>query len=331
MQFLRKLLFPFSLIYDAVTSIRNLFFDTGVFKSKSYAIPLIAVGNLNVGGTGKTPMIEYLIRLLQDHNKIATLSRGYGRTSNGYVLGNSASSPEDLGDEPLQFFSKFPKISVAVSGNRQEGISRLQAEVNPDIILLDDAFQHRKVTAGFYILLTKFNDLYVDDLILPAGNLRESKRGAKRAQVIVVTKCPKDLAIDQQNAIKEKLKITQEQQIYFTTISYSITVHSLTEQINLIALLNKDITLVTGIANPTELVSHLKENKLQFTHLNFKDHHIFTSNELNDLQKKEMILTTEKDFMRLKDKLSNLYYLPIQSQFLNNTSSFNTQIKHFVK
>ena len=331
MQFLRKLLFPFSIVYDAVTTLRNFFFDIGIFKSKNYAIPLIAVGNLNVGGTGKTPMIEYLIRLLQDDNKIATLSRGYGRKSKGYVLGNSNTTAEDLGDEPLQFHSKFPKINVAVDGNRQEGITRLQSDVKPDIILLDDAFQHRKVTAGLYILLTKFNDLYVDDLILPAGNLRESKRGAKRAAIIIVTKCPNDLSLERQHAIKEKLNIDHYQQIYFSTISYSNTVYSLSDEVNLIDLRNKEITLVTGIANPSELVLYLKNNEINFSHLNYKDHHVFTEVELNELRKEKLILTTEKDFMRLKDKLSNLFYLPIQTQFLNNASGFDTQIRNYLK
>lgn len=331
MQFLRKLLFPFSLVYDVVTSLRNLFFEIGFFKSKTYAIPLIAVGNLNVGGTGKTPMIEYLIRLLQNDNKIATLSRGYGRKSKGYVLGNSNATAEDLGDEPLQFYSKFPKINVAVDGNRQEGIARLQLEVQPDIILLDDAFQHRKVTADFYILLTKFNDLYSDDLLLPAGNLRESKRGAARARIIIVTKCPNDLSITEQQLIKQKLKASQNQQIYFSTISYSDTIYSQTTEVNLTDLIDKNITLVTGIANPAELILHLKENKIQFTHLNFKDHHIFTESELNELRKKELILTTEKDFMRLKDKLSNLFCLPIHTQFLNSAIDFDNQVNELLK
>jgi len=219
MQFLRKLLFPFSIIYDGVTTVRNLFFDSGVFGSKSYPLPIIAVGNLSVGGTGKSPMIEYLIRLLQDDHKIATLSRGYRRKSEGFVLADKSTTAADLGDEPMQFYNKFPTIFVAVDANRQNGIAQLLQKANPDVILLDDAYQHRKVTAGFYVLLTKYNDLYADDLLLPAGNLREAKRGAKRANAIIITKCPQSLSDAQKEQIKIQIKPLAHQKVYFSTIT----------------------------------------------------------------------------------------------------------------
>ena len=331
MQFLRKILFPFSILYDGVTTVRNLLFDKGFLKSKGYALPIIAVGNLSVGGTGKSPMIEYLIRLLQNDYKIATLSRGYRRQSEGFILASKTSTALDLGDEPMQFYSKFPNINIAVDANRQEGISKLITQVSPDLILLDDAYQHRKVTAGFYVLLTKYTDLYTDDLLLPAGNLRESKRGAKRAHAIIVTKCPEILSDIEKDKILEKINPQPHQKVYFTHIKYSNTVYNETEKIALNMLKTKNITLVTGIANPTHLVTYLKNKDLNFEHLNFKDHHNFTVDEIISLSKKEFILTTEKDYMRLKDELHNVYYLPIEAAFLNDNVVFDKQIKSFIK
>ncbi|MDG1160530.1 MAG: tetraacyldisaccharide 4'-kinase, partial [Flavobacteriaceae bacterium] len=187
MSLLRFFLYPFSLLYDLVTRIRNLFYDLGFFKSKTFSIPIIAVGNLSVGGTGKTPQIEYLIKVLQNNYKIAVLSRGYKRKTKGFILIDGTHTSEDVGDEPLQFFKKFPKVCVAVDENRVNGIRELQQKQSIDVVLLDDAYQHRKVKADCYILLTKFDDLYTDDFVLPTGNLRENKGGAKRAHIIIVT------------------------------------------------------------------------------------------------------------------------------------------------
>jgi len=191
MNFFRKILFPLSILYGLITCIRNILFDNGILKAYSFDLPVIAVGNLSVGGTGKTPQIEYLIRLLSDKYKIATLSRGYKRQSSGFILAEASTTAATLGDEPFQFFTKFPNIHVAVDADRKNGIVQLLLQKDrPEIILLDDAFQHRKVKAGLYILLTSFEDLYVNDFVLPTGNLRESRSGAKRASIIVVTKCP---------------------------------------------------------------------------------------------------------------------------------------------
>ncbi len=201
---LRYLLFPFAILYGIITSIRNILFDKGVLKSYLFDIPIIAVGNLSVGGTGKTPQIEYLIRLLSPKYTVATLSRGYKRKSEGFVLADVNSNAEILGDEPFQMHQKFPNINVAVDADRKNGIEQLLSlSEKPNVILLDDAFQHRKVKAGFYILLSAFDDLFCNDLLLPTGNLRESRSGAKRANVIIITKCPKDLSeIAQENIIK---------------------------------------------------------------------------------------------------------------------------------
>src|SRR6187402_1934602 len=193
MNFLRKILFPFAILYGFITSIRNFLFDKGILKAYSFDLPVIAVGNLSVGGTGKTPQIEYLIRLLSDKYKVATLSRGYKRQSEGFVLASPASDALQLGDEPFQFYKKFRNIQVAVDANRKNGIEQLLSDSNsPEIILLDDAFQHRKVKAGFYILLTSYGDLFCNDYMLPTGNLRESRSGAQRANIVIVTKCPQN-------------------------------------------------------------------------------------------------------------------------------------------
>ncbi len=275
-------------------------------------------------------MIEYLIRLLKEDFQVATLSRGYRRKSEGFLLGSSTSTADDLGDEPMQFHQKFSDIKVAVDADRQNGISQLVQKINPDVILLDDAFQHRKVTAGFYVLLTKYESLFVDDLILPAGNLRESKRGAKRANVIIVTKCPKGLSLEEQTKIRNKLNPLPSQQVFFTCISYAKDVRGNKETKFLTSLDNLKFTLVTGIANPKPLVEYLNNLNLNFEHISYKDHHNFSDKELNELSKKQLIITTEKDYMRLKDSLANVFYLPIVTEFLNEKGAFDKSILSFV-
>ena len=205
MKVLRFILFPFAILYDFVTRIRNFFFNTGIFHQTSFKTPVIVVGNLSVGGTGKTPQIEYLIRLLKNNFKTAVLSRGYKRKTKGFVLLNENHLAIDVGDEPLQYFQKFKNIDVAVCANRVKGITNLIKSNTPEVILLDDAFQHRKVKGSFYILLTKFDDLFMDDFLLPMGGLRESREGAKRADVILVSKCPENLTKESQKLIKQKL------------------------------------------------------------------------------------------------------------------------------
>ncbi len=218
----RKLLYPFSLLYGSVTYLRNKFYDKGFFKSHSYEIPVIAVGNLSVGGTGKTPMVEYLIELLKQDRKVATLSRGYKRSSKGFHLLQGSETAAEVGDEPLQFKNKFPEVLVAVDESRSHGIEQLlQNSTPPDLILLDDAFQHRKVKAGLYILLTPYQKLYSNDLVLPAGDLREPKAGAKRADIVIVTKCPENFSEKEEKKVASKLKLQERQQLYFSSINYS--------------------------------------------------------------------------------------------------------------
>ncbi len=332
MNLIRKILFPLVPIYQGVTWIRNWCFDKHIFKSKSYNFPIICVGNLSVGGTGKTPLIEYLVRLLKDNYSIATLSRGYKRNTKGFQIANENSSALTVGDEPYQFYQKFTDIVVSVDSDRQYGIAMLQRIKNkPDIILLDDAFQHRKVKAGFNILLTTYDRLYINDFSLPTGNLREPKSGAKRADVIVVTKCPNFLSNDEKNKIINLLKPKDKQQVFFSTINYADTIYSIKESKPIGILKNEQFTLVTGIANSESLLNYLKEQGCNFEHLKFKDHHEFTTADLGKVNGKELVLTTEKDFMRLKGKIdtSRIYYLPIDVE-ISNEDKFNTIVKQFI-
>ncbi len=317
-------------MYFGVTWLRNVFYDKGIFKSKSYDFPVICVGNLSVGGTGKTPMIEYLIRLLSNNFKLATLSRGYKRTTDGFQIADNLSNAETIGDEPYQFYKKFKEITVAVDANRQHGISKSQSLKNPDVILLDDAFQHRKVKAGFNILLTSYGKLYIDDITLPTGDLREPKSGAKRANIIVVTKCPKDISIEERNSIKQRLNADSNQFVFFSTIEYSNVIYSNSHNINLSELKADNFTLVTGIANAVPLVNFLNDEGYTFEHINFKDHHNFTDADIEALNEKDIIVTTEKDFTKLGDKLSGkkVYYLPIETRIFEH-EKFNKLIMDF--
>lgn len=331
---LRKLLFPFAILYGIITGIRNFLFDKGILKSASYEIPVIAVGNLSVGGTGKTPQIEYLIRLLSPQYKVATLSRGYKRKSEGFVLADENASADILGDEPFQFHSKFPNIRVAVDSDRRNGITRLLSQENaPEIILLDDAFQHRKVKAGFYILLTAYNDLYADDFMLPTGNLREWRSGAKRTDVIIVTKCPKNLSGAEQDAISKKLNPEPRQRVFFTFIDYDDRVYSQNGTSGISEISGHNKILLAGIAKPEPFFAYLRgEND---TVMEFPDHHHFTENEISQIREKaenNNIITTEKDYVRLKDRvLSNrLFYLPIKSTFIAEGENFDKKILNYV-
>lgn len=321
MNLLRKLLFPFSLLYGGITALRNFLYNKGWLKSKSYNLPIICVGNLSTGGTGKSPMIEFLVSFLKKDHKIAVLSRGYKRKTSGYreVLKNS--NVEEVGDEPLQFKKKFPEITVAVCEDRQTGIEKLRN--NADVILLDDAFQHRKVKASLNILLTSFDKLYSNDCMLPTGNLREPKFGAKRADVIVVTKCPENLENSKMEAITKKLKPKHNQEIYFSKIAYNSEIKNATDHKLLEYLTDKEFLLVAGIANPKPLVDFLKRKGLKFEAKLFPDHHNFTTSEIEQLKNQSLILTTEKDFMRLQAiaNKTEIYYLPIATVILNNAEA----------
>ncbi|MGM0932261.1 MAG: tetraacyldisaccharide 4'-kinase [Bacteroidota bacterium] len=331
MELFRKILLPFSLLYGFVMLIRNFLYDSGILKSKSYEIPVICVGNLNTGGTGKSPMIEFLLKVLGKEYRVASLSRGYKRKTRGYYLLMGTEAAAQVGDEPLQFKKKFPETLVAVDADRQNGISNLLKE-NPEVILLDDAFQHRKVKAGFNILLTAFGDLYTDDFMLPTGNLREPGFGAERADVILVTKCPPNLNRSEQEHIRTKLELRNYQELFFTSIKYSEEIISAEKRIMLRDLKTTPFTLVTGIAKPQPLVKYLEGEKLKFEHKTFGDHHNFNSSEIAELQKEDLILTTEKDYMRLQNRIAKekLFYLPIEVSFINGEMEFLEEVLAYV-
>ena len=332
MKMLRYILFPFVPIYYLVTWLRNKLYDLGIKKSKSYSFPVICVGNLSAGGTGKTPMIEYLISLLKNDHKVATLSRGYKRQTKGFYLADETATAETIGDEPFQFYNKFKKdILVAVDADRQNGISELQKQKSkPEIILLDDAYQHRKVKAGLNILLTTYANPYFSDFVLPTGNLREPKHGANRADIIVVTKCPDELNESTKAGFIKRIRPSENQNVFFSSIRYSDNVISEHSTIELKELSN--VTLVTGIANAKPLVDFLNSKHLNFEHLNFKDHHGFSQKDIEILKTKTLIITTEKDFMRLKHYKflkDKLFYLPIKV-VIENEEKFNKRIEEFV-
>lgn len=330
MSLLRKILFPFAILYGFITSIRNFLFDKRFFKSYSFHIPVIAVGNLSVGGTGKTPQIEYLIRLLSEKYKVAVLSRGYKRSTEGFILADDKATASSIGDEPFQFYSKFPNIQVAVDANRKNGIEKLVLlQDKPDIILLDDAFQHRKVKAGFYILLTAYDDLFCNDFILPFGNLREPSSGKKRADMIIVTKCPEDLSELAQQKIREKLKV--KQQVFFTTIQYDDFIFGNDSQLLVSEIQSESKVLVAGIAKPKLFFDFLKNEKDET--FVFPDHHHFSKQDCEQILAQangREIVTTEKDFVRLNGLLpkSQLFYLPIKSKFLNSKNIDKTIIDY---
>jgi tetraacyldisaccharide 4'-kinase len=328
---IRKLLFPFAIIYGWITSMRNFLYDKNILKSYSFDIPIIAVGNLSVGGTGKTPQIEYLIRLLSSNYSVAVLSRGYKRKSKGFVLANSNTTSEILGDEPFQIFQKFPTIQVAVDADRKNGIENLlKQKIKPQVILLDDAYQHRKVKAGFYILLTAYDDLFTDDFMLPTGNLRESRSGANRADMIIITKCPKAISeMEQQKIVKE---INSNKPIFFSFIDYDDKVYSANESLLVDKIVNVDKLVLAGVAKPKPFFQYLQSKNEDV--LVYPDHHHFTDNDIEIVKNKadnRLIITTEKDYVRLKKhNLKALFYLPIKSSFISNGNNFDKIILNYV-
>ena len=338
---IRKILYPISLLYGLIISIRNKAFDTGFLSSKSFDLPIVAVGNLNVGGTGKSPFIEYLIRLFQGSFHTAVVSRGYGRKTKGFFLATPDCSAQELGDEPFQFYRKFESLEVAVDEKRVRGIETLQ-QLKPevDLVLLDDAFQHRYVKAGMYILLTAFEKLYVDDFLLPTGTLRESRKGADRADLIIVSKCPKDLSEKKRLDIIKRIAPKKNQDVFFSAIAYDEHVYATNDTIPIDELGKYKILLVTGIANSKPLVEFLQENDLDIEHMKFADHQFIgheeqkritsTFNSMNG--EKKLILTTEKDFVRsfLAVRLP-IYYLPIKMIILEREKKFNEIIQNYVR
>ena len=325
--FLSIISIPFSI----VTLIRNSLYDIGLYKSSEFNIPIISVGNLVLGGSGKTPTIEYLIRLLSKNYKIAVLSRGYGRKSNGFIIADSNSDANLIGDEPMQYFRKFKDIVVSVDSDRTRAINKLiNLNLKLEIILLDDAYQHRKVKPKTSILLTEYSKIYSEDYIFPLGNLRESVANAKRADIILVTKCDKN--INQNHKIKtiQKLNANKNQKIYFSSIKYSNMVYSKEDKKSIDNLKNRKFILVTGIANSSNMVNYLKDKGYDFNHLSFNDHHNYSDSDISDINANELVITTEKDYVKLYSRVTTkLFYLPIEF-IIDNEEEFNNQILYSI-
>lgn len=337
-------MFPISLIYGAVIWVRNFLFDKKILRSAKFNFPIICVGNLALGGTGKTPMTEYLIELLQPNYATATLSRGYKRKTKGFAIANSKTTALEIGDEPMQFHEKYPDVTVAVGEERIEAIPQiLHARPATKVIILDDAFQHRSVRAGLNILLTEYKNLYSRDLMMPVGDLRDVRASSKRAEIIVVTKCKSELSLKSKEEIEKELNPLPTQKIFFTEILYAAPYHLFTKEIYDISAAS-DLLLVTGIANPKPMQSFLAEHVHSFDMLRYPDHHIFSSTDLKDIKNQfekikstnKIILTTEKDAVRLK-KFENelidmpIYALPIRHHFLfGDGEKFNKAVNDFV-
>ena len=343
-------LLPFSWIYGSIVRFRNWLFDMGLMKSKSFSIPIISVGNITVGGSGKTPHVEYLIRLLHDKAKIAVLSRGYKRKSHGYVLANESTTMPEIGDEPFQMHEKFSDIYVAVDAKRARGIENLQndeASKDVDVVLLDDAFQHRYVKPGINILLVDYHRLIIYDKMLPAGRLREPLSGKNRADIVIITKCPKDLKPMEFRVLTKAMDLYPFQKLYFTSIDYDTPKGVFEEkQIELDKLQDYHVLLLTGIASPKQMEHDLKPMTKDITNLSFGDHHSFKGKDIdriNDafesMPEPRIIITTEKDAVRLRETeglyekvKSNMYELPIKVSFmLDQQDNFNEKIISYVR
>ncbi|WP_292945450.1 tetraacyldisaccharide 4'-kinase [Mucilaginibacter sp. 44-25] len=345
MRYLRLLLLPFSLIYGLVVVIRNWLYDAGLFKSRSFGIPVISIGNLEVGGAGKSPMTEHIVRLLRDDAKLATLSRGYGRQTKGFIEASASSTAAEIGDEPSQFKQKFPDITVAVCEDRVAGIERLKA--NHEVVIMDDAFQHRAVKPGLSILLFDYRNLQLPQLVLPAGNLREPFSGRWRTDVMVVTKCPETITEADMTRCYHKLTSLSTQPLFFSAISYQPLRTLYGEQTDIAIDRDTTIFLLTGIANPAPLVKYLEELGPSVIHHKYPDHHPFTTKNILKLAddfkackaEKKIIITTEKDAQRLgvqhlQTILNGLPVLvqPIGIKLLNNAQvAFDQLITTYVR
>ena len=344
-------LLPFSWLYGIGVRLRNQLFDIGMLKSRSFDVPVISVGNITVGGSGKTPHVEYLVKLLKDKTKVAVLSRGYKRKSKGFVLAKKDTPMSEIGDEPFQIKKKFPNIYVAVDKDRCHGIDKLtdnNVAKDTDVILLDDAYQHRYVKPGINILLVDYHRLIIYDKLLPAGRLREPKEGKSRADIVIVTKCPSDMKPMEFRVLIKAMNLRPYQNLYFTTLKYGnlkplycgddMKLDSLTKQHN--------VLLLTGIASPNQMILDLKPYTENILPMTFSDHHQFTQKDIRRLNEQfaempepKLIITTEKDATRLfgmeglSDEVRhNIFALPVEVQFmLDQQDMFNQKIIDYVR
>ena len=344
-------LLPLSWIYGSLIRLRNTLFEVGMLKSHSFDVPLISVGNITVGGTGKTPHVEYLIRLLQDKFRVAVLSRGYKRKSRGFVIANEESTVKDIGDEPYQMKQKFPHVTVAVDKNRHNGINKLtegEAGKKIDVVLLDDAFQHRYVKPGINILLVDYHRLIIYDKLLPAGRLREPLSGKDRADIVIVTKCPRDLKPMEFRVITKAMCLYPYQHLYFTMLDYDALRPIYCGEERPLDTISADdhILLLTGIASPRQMLVDLRPNSTHIQPLTSGDQHTFTATDVEkinetfpDMPGPNIIITTEKDATRLfglkglsKEVRHNIYTLPVKIEFmLGQEETFNENIIGYVR
>ena len=342
---MRILLLPIALLYHIVLSIRHKLYDWHILKSKRFEKPVICVGNLNLGGTGKTPHTEYLIRLLKNDYRVATLSRGYGRRTKGFKLAETSSTYNDLGDEPLLYFKKYPGIKVAVDEDRVDGVTHLLGEQRVEVVLLDDAFQHRSISAGLNILLTEYQRLYMDDYLFPAGTLRDVRSAAKRADIIVISKAPKDLSKEEKQQITNKLNISENQKVYFSYLEHA-ALQPLNEAAKAFSPEEADGAFAfCGIGNPKPFVEELKKRYHAVDFLPFGDHHAYKEKDMKAVLdwfekldgEKKIIVTTEKDAARLTNspylcqfERTPLYDLPVTVRF-HEEEKFNEEILKYVR
>jgi tetraacyldisaccharide 4'-kinase len=340
----RILLLPFALLYWLGIATRNFLYNRKILRSSSFGLPVICVGNLTVGGTGKSPMVEYLIEILRPDFKVATLSRGYKRKTRGYALAGPTTTALDIGDEPMQFHLKFKDVAVAVGEERLVAIPQLLHD-HPDtnVIILDDAFQHRAINAGMNILLTEYSNLFTRDFYLPTGDLRDQKSSYRRAQLIVVTKCRKEIDEEEKRKIIKEIHPLEGQQVFFTTIEYDLPYQIINRRTRGLKS-STEILLVTGIANPRPLKKMLEEHSNSYQMLQYPDHHIYTIDDWKDIRKKfeaipgddKVILTTEKDAVRLEKFFGEIgelpvYVVPVRHHFLfDEGSKFNERVRNFI-
>ncbi len=328
MSLLRKLLFPLSLLFKFIQEVRNLLYDLNIIANTKFNIPTISVGNLSMGGTGKTPMVEYLLSNLLIKYKIGILSRGYKRKSNGFLKLNEYSDISVVGDEPFIIQKTFPDSNVYVCEDRVTGIQNILKNDELDFIILDDAFQHRKLKTTLNIMLSSFSKPFYNDYIFPVGDLRESRLSYKRANIIIITKCPANLSQNEMNDIKLKINPLEDQKIFFTTILYKDILFG-NKSLNINSIINKEILLVTGIAETDSIIRYLNSRSIKFKHLEYSDHHHYSNNDINNilkLSRNSLVLTTKKDYYKLKDNINNLLYLDIETRFLKNEDQFLKEV-----
>ena len=323
------LLYPLSLIYNLYTSFRNFLFDLGIIDSIEYKIPTIGIGNLSTGGTGKSIVVDYIIGKFKNKNKITTLSRGYNRNTKGFIQASNMSTAYEIGDEPFQFYSKHPEINVVVCEDRRKGMNIILKNLpDTDLCIWDDVFQHRFVKPGLMILTTTFQYPFYKDEILPVGNLRENISSAKRADLIVVTKCPDNLSQKDKVSFLESLNPNDNQKVFFSSLTYMQKIKSDSEEVDIDVLEDVDFILVTGIADSSYLVNFLKNKALKFKHLKYSDHYNFNKSSIDKitgLSLNKIILTTEKDFGRLRPKINNrdIYYIEVGLKFPKEINEYN--------